>query len=106
MKTPPDPFKAFGVRSYKRFENGVERMVTHTGDVWRKTPIEAYITLFDGSTCQMYQWDHLGVVAVPKYHRTPHKSVVALQRKLAEALAERDAARAALVALQEGGVVV
>lgn len=107
MKTPPAPFKAFGVRSFKRFANGVERMVTREGDVWRKRPLDGeFITLPDGAKLQLWQWDHLGVVAVPKYHRTAHKSVVALQRELAQALAERDEARAALVALQDGGVVV
>lgn len=100
MKTSPDPTKAFGVRSYTLHPSGVARIVTPTGDVWSRRPLEGeFITLANGTKLQVWQWDHLGVVAVPKYHRTAHKSIVALQRKLAEALAERDAARAALTVL-------
>ena len=98
MKTPPDPATSLGVRGYKRFANGVERVVTTEGDVWRKRPIEGeYITLANGVQLQIHQWDHLGRVAVPKYHRTAHKSIRALQEKLARVTTERDEALAQLV---------
>lgn len=87
--------RALGTRSYKRFANGVERIVTTEGDVWRKRPIDGeYITLANGTKLQTYQWDHIGRMAVPKYHRTAHKSIRALQEKLARVTAERDEALA------------